>query len=123
MKPVCDAAAVRQIVDLAADVEVTEPVETYILEIVAGDAHRTRRCCIGASPRASISLVRAGRAMAAADGREQVYPEDVKALLRPVLAHRMMLTPDAVLRGETVDDVLERAVSRIKAPMGLQTVA
>jgi hypothetical protein len=48
-----------------------------------------------------------------------VYPEDVKSLLRPVLGHRMMLTPDAVLRGETDDDVLERVVGQIKPPLGV----
>ncbi len=122
LKPVCDAAAVRQLVDLAAEVEVTEPVETYILEVVQA-TRQDPALLMAASPRASISLVRAGRAMAAADGREQVYPEDIRALLNPVLNHRILLTPDALLRGETVDDVLERAISRIKAPMGLQTVA
>jgi hypothetical protein len=58
--------------------------------------------------------------LAAADGRGTVYPEDVRALLRPVLAHRIMLTPDAVLRGETVDDVIERALGKVKPPLGVK---
>jgi MoxR-like ATPase len=74
---------------------------------------------LGAGPRASISLLKASKVAAAADGRARVYPEDVKALLRPVLGHRMMLTPDAVLRGDTIDDVLERVVGRIKPPLGV----
>ena len=75
---------------------------------------------MAASPRATIALMKASAALAAADGREEVYPEDVRALLGPVLNHRLLLTPDAMLRGEAVDDVLERAISRIKAPMGFK---
>src|SRR5206468_3407131 len=99
-------------------VTISDAVETYILEIT----HATRAeaaLTLGAGPRASISLAKAGRVMAAADGRDRVYPEDVKSLLRPVLGHRIMLTPDAVLRGETVDEILDRVVSRIKPPLGV----
>ena len=122
LEPVCDIEEVLEMISLAADVEISEPVETYILEIV----HATRAdpaLLMAASPRASIALARASKALAAADGREKVFPEDVRALLNPVLNHRILLTPDAMLRGETVDDVLERAVSRIKPPMGLTAAA
>ncbi len=122
LKPVCDVSAVRQLADIAAEVEITEPVETYILEVVQA-TRQDPALLMAASPRASISLARVGRALAAADGREQVYPEDIRALLNPVLNHRILLTPDAMLRGETVDDVLDRAIGRIKAPMGLHSVA
>jgi MoxR-like ATPase len=66
---------------------------------------------------------RAARALAAADGRRQVYPEDVKALLQPILAHRLLLTPDAQLRGETVDDVLDRIISKARPPLGVGSAA
>jgi MoxR-like ATPase len=58
--------------------------------------------------------------LAASDGRDRVYAEDIKAMLRPVLAHRIMLTPDAVLRGETVDNVIERALSKVKPALGVK---
>jgi MoxR-like ATPase len=115
---VINAKQVMEMAELAAQVELTEAVESYILDIT----HATRADAslnLGAGPRASIALGKASRVMAAADGRDKVYPEDVKALLRPVLAHRMMMTPDAVLRGETIDDVIERVVSRVKPPLGL----
>jgi len=118
LQPVIGSKDVLEMIQLASQVAISEAVETYILEIT----HATRAegaLTLGAGPRASISLAKAGRVMAAADGRDRVYPEDVKALLRPVLGHRIMLTPDAVLRGETVDDILERVVSRIKPPMGV----
>lgn len=103
---------------LAQDVELPEAVETYIIDIV-GMTRDDPSLVLGASPRASISLAKASRVMAAADGRQQVYPEDVKVLLRSVLGHRMMLTPDATLRGETMDDVLERVLNRVKPPLGV----
>jgi MoxR-like ATPase len=118
LKPVTTTKEVLDMQDAAADIEISGPIENYIVDIVA--ATRTDPAfALGASPRASITLAKAARVMAAADARDEVYPEDVKVLLRPVLAHRLMLTPDAVLRGETVDDVLERLVGRITPPMGL----
>src|SRR5436305_7924322 len=117
-QPVISTDEVLEMIQLASQVTISDAVETYILEIT----HATRAeaaLTLGAGPRASISLAKAGRVMAAADGRDRVYPEDVKALLRPVLGHRIMLTPDAVLRGETVDDILDRVVSRIKPPLGV----
>jgi MoxR-like ATPase len=114
--------ATKDIIEMtaaASAVKVSTALQTYILELV----HATRAdpaCTLGASPRASINLMRAGKVIAAADGRDTVYPEDVKALLRPTLAHRLMLTPDAVLRGESVDDVLERVVGRVKPPLGVK---
>src|SRR5437764_1986572 len=118
LEPVVTTDEVLDMVALAADVGVTTPVQTYILEIT----HATRSdpaLLLGAGPRASIALLKASKVAAAADSRARVYPEDVKALLRPVLGHRMMLTPDAVLRGETVDNVLDRVVGRIKPPLGV----
>jgi MoxR-like ATPase len=72
---------------------------------------------MGGSPRASIALLRASRCLAASDGRDHVYPDDVRAVLRPVMAHRIILNPDAMLRGDNVDAVLERMTSAVKPPL------
>ena len=72
---------------------------------------------MGGSPRASIALLRASRCLAASDGREHVYPDDVRAVLRAVMAHRLVLNPDAMLRGDTVDAVLERMTAAVKPPL------
>ena len=61
---------------------------------------------MGGSPRASIALMRAGRVLAASDGREHVYPDDVRAILVPTLSHRLILNPDAILRGENTQNVI-----------------
>jgi MoxR-like ATPase len=109
---------VLDMIQMASEVSLPAAIESYIIEIT----HATRAegaLTLGAGPRASIALAKASKVMAAADGRSEVFPEDVKALLRPVLGHRIMLTPDAVLRGETVDNILERVVARIKPPLGI----
>jgi MoxR-like ATPase len=118
LEPVINSKQVLEMAELASQVNLTTAVESYILDIT----HATRADAslnLGAGPRASIALGKASRVMAASDGRDKVYPEDVKALLRPVLAHRMMMTPDAVLRGESIDDVIERVLSRVKPPLGI----
>ena len=118
IQPVCDTEEIVELIRVAAQVEMSTAVQTYILEIV--QATRTDEALLlAASPRATIALARASKALAASDGRSQVYPEDVKALLKPVLHHRMLLTPDAMLRGDSVDSVLERTVARVKPPVGV----
>ena len=115
-EPVATTEDVLEMTRVASLVRVSVGVETYILELT----HATRAdasCTLGAGPRASIALLKASKVMAAADGRDVVQAEDVKAVLRPVLAHRLMLSPDATLRGETVDDVLERVLNRVKPPV------
>jgi MoxR-like ATPase len=122
LEPVCETQDILDMIRLAAQVQITEPVETFLLEIVQA-TRSDPALLLGASPRASIALIKASRALAAADGRTVVYPEDVKALLRPVLAHRLMLTPDAMLRNESIDMVLERVLSRAKPPAGVKGLA
>jgi MoxR-like ATPase len=117
--PVVSTKEVIEMTRAATQVEVSVAIETYLLELT----HATRAdpaCTLGAGPRASIALLKASRVLAASDGRDRVYAEDIKAILRPVLAHRIMLTPDAVLRGETVDNVIERALSKVKPPLGVK---
>jgi MoxR-like ATPase len=63
--------------------------------------------------------MRAARVMAASQGRDDVLPDDVKTLVNPVLGHRLVLTPDAQLRDETVEGVIDRIVHRVKVPLGI----
>jgi MoxR-like ATPase len=99
-------------------VELPEPVKMYIVDVC--QATRTDASLLmGASSRASISLVRASRVRAASQGRTVVLPDDVRALLAPVIEHRLILTPDAQMRDETVTAVLERILARIPVPLGV----
>lgn len=107
---------------MVTHVVIPEAVERYILQLVSS-TRTDPSILLGASPRASITLAKAARVMAASDGRWTVFPEDVRALLGPVLAHRIMLSPEAVLRGESVEDVLARVTDRVRAPLGVGNAA
>jgi MoxR-like ATPase len=116
IQPVIDTEVVQQMIRYASTVEVSPEVGMYIVDLV----HATRQdpsAAAGGSPRASIALLRAARALAASDGREHVYPDDVRAVLRPVLGHRVILNPDSILRGDTMEAVLERVTSTVKPPL------
>src|SRR5207302_2611309 len=107
---------VQEMIDFASTIEVSPEVGYYIVDLV--QASRTDPAvAMGGSPRAAIALLRASRVLAASDGREHVYPDDVRAVLAPVMRHRVILNPDAILRGETVDSVLERMVAHVKPPL------
>jgi MoxR-like ATPase len=115
---VIDTEGVTELMQWAADVSVSESVMLYIIDLT--QATRTDpSVAVGASPRASLALMRASRVRAASQGRDDVLPDDVKSLAMPVLAHRMILTADALLREEEVDQVTQRIIDRVKVPTGL----
>jgi len=99
------------------NVEVPQSIKRYIVEIV----RRTRNhsdAYLGASPRGSLGLYRAGQARAAMLGREYVIPDDIQALVGPVLGHRMILAPGAHLQDLDEGKVLEEILDRITVPGG-----
>ena len=73
---------------------------------------------LGASPRATLHLVRAARASAALQGRDFVTPDDVRTLAPDVLSHRLLPTVEATMSGRTVDRVLEQVLASVPAPGG-----
>jgi len=116
---VVDTDMVLAMMEWATGVNVAPPIEAYIVDLC--QATRTdSSLMMGASTRAALALMRAGRVLAASQGREDVLPDDVKALIKPVLAHRLILTPDAGLREETIENVVERIIARVKIPVGLE---
>ena len=94
---------------LAASTHLDDSVEAYIVAIT-GATRNHQSIDLGASPRASIALAAAARALAAVRGRDFVLPDDVKELAAPVLAHRLVLSPEGRLRGmrssQVVADIL-----------------
>jgi MoxR-like ATPase len=111
--PVIDLETVVGMMDWANEVSVTPPVRRYMID-VCNQTRSEPALAIGASTRATLALLRASRVAAASQGRENVLPDDVKPLIRPVLGHRLVLSPEAILRGETVDAVIDRIVARVK---------
>ncbi len=106
-----------QMIEWAKDVSVSEEVVYYVIDLVQA-TRQDAALQMGGSSRASQALIRAARVMAASQGRDDVLPDDVKALVNAVLAHRLVLTPDAQLRDETIAGVIDRIVHRVKVPLG-----
>lgn len=97
------------------DVYLDPTIAKYIVEIV----HATRSSGllqVGASPRGSLGLMKVARARAAIMGRNFVTPDDVVEMAVPVLAHRVMLTPDEWLRGQSTPDVITACVASVATP-------
>jgi MoxR-like ATPase len=114
---VADAMSVREMIDQARLVHVAPDIRRYIVDIVEA-TRRHPDVYLGASPRASIMLLRAARAVAATEERDFVIPDDVKALVTPVLAHRVIVTADAVMGGRTQYAVLQELVNEVPVPVG-----
>ncbi|MEV4805157.1 MoxR family ATPase [Nonomuraea sp. NPDC049421] len=112
---VARSSDVAGMIDFASRIHVADPVYDYIVALVA--ATRTSpHLRLGASPRGSLALLRAARVKAAAAGRHYVVPEDVKALAVPVLAHRLILTPEAELRDFTAATALTELLTTMPVP-------
>ncbi len=115
LTPVVNAQDVRAMVDIVKTVEIAPALEQYIVAIAS--ATRTMsELRLGVSPRGSLSLLRAARACAAAAARHFVTPEDVKEMAPVVLAHRVILQPDAELQGRTGTELITRAVHSVPVP-------
>jgi MoxR-like ATPase len=114
--PVTDALEVREMVERAREVHVAPAIRRYIVDIVEA-TRRHPDIYLGASPRASIMLLRAARAMAAADERDFVVPDDVKGLALPVLSHRVIVTADAVMGGKTSSMTLRELLHDVPVPV------
>src|SRR5919198_21152 len=116
IEPVTDAPAVAELIELARRVHVSGSLRRYIVDIT--EATRTHPdVYLGASPRASIMLLRAARAMAAAEGRDYVIPDDVKSLALPVFAHRVIVTADAAMSGRASDHILTEIMADVPVPV------
>ncbi len=92
--PVADAAELLTAQDAAARVHAAEPLRRYIVALL-GHTRADPRVELGASPRAGLLLLRAAKARALLDGRDHALPDDVQGMVGPVLAHRIVLAPDA----------------------------
>ena len=116
LAPVIDAPALVTLARRLQRLYVAPPVRRYIVRLV--QATRVEPAFeLGASPRAALALFRAARAHAALEGRDYVLPDDVKTLAGPVLAHRLILSTQARLRGRDVEQLLADVVERVPVPL------
>jgi MoxR-like ATPase len=114
--PVTDAPGVADMIEQARKVHAAPALRRYIVDLVEA-TRRHPDIYLGASPRASIALLRAARATAAADERDFVIPDDVKTLVVPVLAHRVIATADAVMSGREPGAILTELLGEIPVPV------
>lgn len=113
--PVLSVPELLQWQERVRDVFVDEVMEGYIVDLVrATRSHREVE--LGASPRASLALMRAAQAHAVLCGREYVVPDDVLAVVEPVLAHRVVLRPEARYEGRTPAAVIADVCGQIEVP-------
>ncbi|MFM5853999.1 AAA family ATPase [Aeromonas rivipollensis] len=106
-----------------AAIHVSEAIDTYLMALINAtrhpadvDADLARWIAIGASPRGGISLDRVARAQAWLSGRDFVSPDDVRAVVHPVLRHRLQLSYDAIADGVNGDDVIDRLLDKVAIP-------
>jgi MoxR-like ATPase len=114
---VITAADVRALSDAAKAVHVAPALKSYLVEL-ANASRRHPHLSLGMSPRATLALQRVARARAAASGRTYVVPDDLKALAEPVLAHRLLVTPEAQLQGISAGDALTEVLRTVPIPSG-----
>ena len=115
LTPVSTATEVRALIDVVRRVHVSDPVRKYAVDLV----NATRRAPdlrLGASPRATLQLLRAAKAQAALSGREYVLPDDLQRLAQPVLAHRLLLTAEAQIARRGADSVVDGVLRSVPVP-------
>jgi MoxR-like ATPase len=117
--PISDSNIVRRMIATVRDVHVADPVKQYAVNIVTA-TRESPDLRLGASPRATLQLLRTARAVAAMEKRDFVLPDDLQILAVPVLAHRVIPTAEAQLSRRTTDAVVADIVHRLPLPTDRQ---
>lgn len=115
VKPVFSASEIQKVQEIVEKVIIEDNLVKYIAQIT----HKTRnhgKIYLGGSPRASLSILKGAKAIAAIRGRDFVTPEDIQFVTKPVLNHRMILTPEAEMEGMTTEDVIDEILQTIEVP-------
>jgi MoxR-like ATPase len=97
------------------EIRVSEEIKRYMVEIVSG-TRAMSGVQLGASPRASLALMKAAQALALFDGQEFVTPEQIQELAVPVIAHRLLMDPQAKFSGATASSIVEEVIKKIRVP-------
>lgn len=116
LKPICTSSDILLLQQEVEKVYSSREVRAYISAIAAA-SRRTNALQLGVSTRAAISLLRASQASALLDGRDFVSPEDVQRMAEPVLAHRLVLSPEARMRNMTAERILANVMGGVQVPV------
>ncbi len=112
---VLNAATLNEAIATVGKVRLNDANLDYVVALISA-TREAPQLSVGASPRAGALLARAARAKATLDGRDYVLPDDIKALYRPCMRHRVLLSPAAEIEGLSVDSVLQGLLERIEIP-------
>ena len=115
LTPVVESAFLERAVAAVAEIRMADEIGDYVVDVVRATREHPAVLC-GASPRAAVMLSGASRAIALLSGRDYVVPDDVKSLARPVLRHRIVLSPAAEIEGRSTADVVQDVLQRVTAP-------
>jgi MoxR-like ATPase len=114
---VAGANSIPAMVAVSNTIHVAAAIRGYVVDLATATRNHPA-LQLGMSPRSTLALQRAGRALAASEGREFVIPDDIKALLSPVVEHRLVLSPEAVVSGVELPEVLAEVLRNIPVPTG-----
>jgi MoxR-like ATPase len=115
VKPVLNASDIEVLRRLVSNIHVEEKLIRFIVSVVASTRQHTS-IYLGASPRASIGIMSASKAIAAMHGRDFVVPEDILYVMPAVLRHRLVLSPEKEMEGGTTDDVIKQILQSSEIP-------
>lgn len=115
ISPVCTGADVNRWVEVAKTIFVNENIKDYLVSIVS-QTRKNDKLYLGSSPRGSLGLLKTSKTLALIRGRDYVIPHDIKEMVPLVLAHRIILTPEARMHGENAFDILNELLKKIPAP-------
>ncbi len=120
LQPVSDATEVRALIGAVRRVHVADEIKAYAVDL-AEATRRRPELRLGASPRATLQLLRAAKAWASLDGRDYVIPDDLQRLCSSVLAHRLLLNAEAHIAGRTPEDLLAGIVASTPIPVAARS--
>ncbi len=115
LTPVCSAREVISMQEMVGAVYCSREVRIYVATIAAA-TRQNAALQLGVSPRGSIALLRAAQACAVLSGRDYILPDDVRRMALPVLSHRLILTPEARMRGMTAEGILRQLLDTLAVP-------
>jgi MoxR-like ATPase len=117
LQPACSPSDILDIQKQADAIYINELVKEYIVDL-ANATREHKEAALGVSPRASLNLMKGAKAMAMLRGRDYVVPDDVKAIAEGVMAHRVLLSPSARMRGVTQQAIVSEILNAVPVPGG-----
>jgi MoxR-like ATPase len=110
-----DAGVILRCREAVQQITVEPGIARYVVQVVRA-SRESPGCVMGASPRASVALLLAAKALAAIRGKAYVTPDDVKAIAAPVLRHRLILKPETEIEGFSADRIVEDLLAQVPVP-------